>query len=416
MNLKTFICGVSALTLMACGSDVEKLTVDIIQPATDCRQSQLKGYCEYVISADELVYGLLVSDLNGDNILDIFPHGHDSEDRAYLLPSLNETNGLNTPFDRHLCDASDIDQDGDADIFCAHGARKGEGGYGNFLSINTGNLNFEFKPPIGAEDKAGRGRVARFFNLNDDIHPDLVITNYADGNIADPVPSAVFKGLGNFEFEKIENIDLGNSGEMCAEKADWDGDGYEGFLLCDRQVDSRLYVNQRGQLINVTEPIKYAKSWTDAKVFDFNKDDYPDFVAVTKVGLLLVFENSGNADEPFSKPRIRLRLPKILKMEIEDNPLLRRRGAYQLGIFDANNDTHPDILVGTNYPISDGDFRGDFVFYGPDYKNYDSLGTVSSGTGHIAQYNMHSLVIARAGISWSGEVVLLTPAPDSTEP
>ncbi len=389
--------------------------IDYIVPSADCRPSKLPGYCEYVISPGEEVFDLLVADLNDDGTLDIYPHGHDSEDKVYLLPSM-ETSQFRAQNDRHGCDAADLNQDGLTDLYCTNGSQKGKGGDGNKVHLREQNGRFEILNPEGAEDKSGRGRVARFFNLTGDERPDLIVTNYGENSEVDFEPSAIYKGIADLKFTQVEAVDLANSGELCVEKADWDGDGYEGFLLCDRQVDSRLYVNQGGQLINVTEPIKYAKSWTDAKVFDFNNDSFPDFVAVTKVGLLLVFENSGNADEPFSKPRVRVHLPKILDMPIEDNPLLRPRGAYQLGIFDANNDTHPDILIGTDYPTSDGLFRGDFVFYGPKYKNYDSLGSVASGTGHIASYNHHSLVVARAGSNWSGEVVLLTPAPEKNQP
>lgn len=415
-----FLIGLGAIWLSACGETPPMVPVEYITPDTHCTPSRLPGYCEYIISPDENVYNLLVADLNDDGVKDIFPHGHDPEDKAYLLPGLSTLSGLETFFDRHGCDSSDIDLDGDADIYCAHGARRGEGGFGNLISLNDGNGNFTYETPEGAADKLGRGRVAKFFNLDGDKHSDLILTNYADGKIKNLPPSAIYRGLGELGFEQMDTLDLANSGELCIETGDWNNDGFEGFILCDRQGDSRVILNQDGNLTDVTNALEpdadnYRK-WTDGKVFDIDRDGRLDFIAASKALIILIYENSGQENKPFSDLTRHIDLRSKLKLNeiaiISDPP----RGAIKLSVFHANDDPYPDLYIGTDYEMkSDGTkFLGDFVFYGPSFKEYQSLGPAKSGTGHVKPYNEHSIVISRGGTNWPGEVILLTPAPKAS--
>ena len=407
------------LSLNACDEEQNKTgNKNNVVAESDCSPSNLSGYCEYVLSSNEQVYGLLIADLNGDKIQDIFPHGHDKEDETIFMPSLARSNGLRTPMDRHGCTANDIDLDKDIDIFCAYGARKGEGGIGNKIRINNGDGTFSEAAPTGAKDESGRGRQAEFLNLNGDAFPDLVVTNYADTNKLDSPPSKAFIGAKNYSFEQDTTVDLANSGEACLEIADWNNDGFDGFILCDQQGDSRLFVNKNGRLIDKTNllnlPDKPSRTWTDAKVVDINNDGLLDFLTVDKFKKLNIYENTGSIIDPFVTPSQTIPLNSLLQLKTETLKPPPSRGVIKLDVFDVNADQILDLYIGTDLARDDGEgkYLGDFVIFGPNYTEFQSLGVALSGTGHVESYDNQSIVVARGGRNWTGEVILLTPKPE----
>jgi hypothetical protein len=79
----------------------------------------------------EVVWSLIVQDINGDGVKDIFPSGHDKKEEIYYGGDLSSPHGFRSEIfaygaDRHSCTADDFDLNGLADIYCSRGAQQGK--------------------------------------------------------------------------------------------------------------------------------------------------------------------------------------------------------------------------------------------------------------------------------------------------
>jgi len=93
--------------------------------------------------------------------------------------------------------------------------------------------------------------------------------------------------------------------------------------------------------------------------------------------------------------------------------------SVKFAYFDANRDGYLDLYVGTNLKTDSAApaFLGDFILYGPEFEESLWLGEAKTGTGHVKAYDPESVVVARAGQNWAGEVALIRPiSPSNVDP
>ena len=136
------------------------------------------------------------ADVDGDGVADLLLNLHNSDAGAVLYSG--RTDGRYVPVarfgerDRHGCTYADVDGDARLDVYCTMGAGNGTappkknelylqpaGGFVGDIPF-TRNVSLRW----GVADPLGRGRHARFLNLDHDGRPDLFVGNSAAGPTA----------------------------------------------------------------------------------------------------------------------------------------------------------------------------------------------------------------------------------------
>lgn len=244
-------------------------------------------------------WGSAIADYDNDGLQDLFVTGHDANDRIWFDGPSGFQPGplLRTDFvDRHDCDAADIDGDGWVDMYCEIGAEKGTGIKANEVWINNHDRTFRLVTGHGAEDPSGRGRIARFFDLDHDGRPDIYDTVQATDR-PDGLPNFnhVYLNDGNVHFHEVVTIATGNLGYICAAKGDIDGDGWDDLVVCPDTGPGHLFVNNHQLDFTALVTPAIGPQWRDAKLVDVNGDGRDDLVVVTSANVLQVWLNSGRA-------------------------------------------------------------------------------------------------------------------------
>ncbi len=193
------------------------------------------------LSREPAEYGPLWADLNGDGWLDLVFMNHG-------VPSLYVNSGAGSAFvdkaagsgirlsdweydqqgDRHGGSCADYDNDGDADLFVSHGAKRGEtlGVKYDELLNNQGDGTFtEVSLEAGATNRQGRGRTGNWADYDGDGRLDLYAGNYES-------PNVLYRGLrdGTFRDMTAEAGLAGVTGPRVA-WADLDDDGAPDLLV-----------------------------------------------------------------------------------------------------------------------------------------------------------------------------------------
>ncbi|MBQ4820824.1 VCBS repeat-containing protein [Aquimarina sp. MMG016] len=135
--------------------------------------------------------------------------------------------------------ASDIDNDGDQDVFI--GSNSVPGKYGvtpkNYLYNNDGNGNFREVTSDTAPDLSLIGQVydAKFVDVNNDNYQDLILAGHY-------MPITILINNGNSNFKKDDNLSLQNTNGWwnCIEIKDMDNDGDLDIIAGNWGLNSRL--------------------------------------------------------------------------------------------------------------------------------------------------------------------------------
>ena len=200
----------------------------------------------------------LAVDLDADGWTDVMYWNHTDAPHFYLGGPEGFRAGPASafgPLDRHYCSVADVEGDGDPDVFCSSGRRRGRGIGQHELSLDPTSPDGGPAPDIGGViDPFGRGRATTFIDLDSDGLPDLFVATSPDRGDAMPGMNRFFRNVAG-RFVPAPEVGLDRStGGWCAVAADVDGDGDEDLLHClDRSDDARvkglrLYQNDDGQL------------------------------------------------------------------------------------------------------------------------------------------------------------------------
>jgi hypothetical protein len=199
--------------------------------------------------------------------------------------------------DRHDCAWGDPNVDGRPDIYCTHGADSGYGRGPNELWIQQPDRTFVNEASAwGVLDEFGRGRRTTFLDVNHDAYPDLFVGNEyprKDGNLS---PDRLFINVGGTAFRDASEYGLDlELGAICAQSADYDGDGWDDLLICGQFGHGLLlYRNVGGsRFADVTDAVGLAGYSPSAVLVDLNGDHRLDLALVKSTTVLVRIQRDG---------------------------------------------------------------------------------------------------------------------------
>ena len=235
-------------------------------------------------------WGNAWGDFDGDGYLDLWATNHKHK------PSLYRNNGDGTftdiidavwdayPYaDSHGVAWADFDNDGDQDLILVCG---GGGGINaanqthyNHFYVNENGMLVNRAAELGIDFPRLRGRTPLWLDANNDGRLDLILTGYANGDVASSLFEQTATGFENvnarvgFAFET--DISL-------AQISDISGSGNMGVLMGGGVYPRRVYDTSTLPFADLTETVTIRKPYEvqDVAIADFNGDLYPDlFVA-----------------------------------------------------------------------------------------------------------------------------------------
>jgi hypothetical protein len=326
-------------------------------------------------------------DVDNDNDLDLYvtSGGYEFSSSSYaLLDRLYINNGKGQfsrseqqlPAGRNestsCVDASDIDNDGDLDLFV--GVRLRPFLYGvptsGYILLNDGNGLFENSTEKIAPGLIEAGMItdALWSDIDRDQDPDLVI-------VGDWMPVTVFRN----EQGQLENItkQIGLENTQgwwnCLEEADLDRDGNPDFVLgnhglnsrfkCSKDQPLKMYVNdfdRNGKIEHIYTMFNENKEYPIAQQIDIIsqlpslRSKYPTFHSYKGQSISDLFSeeilNTSIVNEARNLRSSILINHDGIRMELKDLPLEAQFSpVYAIMIHDFNNDNYPDILAGGNF-------------------------------------------------------------------
>eukprot|EP00978_Attheya_sp_CCMP212_P042866 scaffold269269_cov48-Attheya_sp.AAC.1 len=240
-----------------------------------------------------------------------------------VLDKQDLLNGADGPkfIDRHNCAYMDINDDGIMDIMCTVGANKGTGNGFNevYLTTQSGALKkvyhhglYKYPTMSSREMTPLKGAVSN----NTDLV--LVTTNGVERTDGMPNQHRMFKKVSQKTsnnhtqfFEEVPGPWIQHSEAKCVIVADFNKDGTDDFLLCDKKDNAKLFLQQSNG--NWTQTVlngttgrgsRNAKHWNQARLEDMNNDGIPDLVVVrshhnVRVFLGMTVAPYFNMDEPY---------------------------------------------------------------------------------------------------------------------
>jgi hypothetical protein len=177
-------------------------------------------------------FSITAGSLNGDNRPDLLFGLH-----SHVLAYLNQPTGLELAFehrggDSHACTIADVNTDDRGDLYCVIGGAHGNGTKRNRLWLQGEDGAYtEHAVAWNLTDPLGRGRRARFLDLNADDRPDLFVGNEYPREDGRPTPNQTFvHAQGRFARPSIGATQ--EIGGLCVESADQNGDGLDDVLVC----------------------------------------------------------------------------------------------------------------------------------------------------------------------------------------
>lgn len=185
-------------------------------------------------------YGSLWGDFNNDNLLDLIYMDHGKgvlmlqQDISGKFLNVSSNAGLKysdwqypQQGDRHGGSCADYNNDGNIDLFIAHGAMRGDTLGVKYDELLQGNGDFTFVDvthSTGTLNHYGRGRIGLWVDYDNDGWLDLYIANHQTNNI-------MYKNNGDGTFTDITDALGVGFLQSRAAWADYDMDGHIDLLL-----------------------------------------------------------------------------------------------------------------------------------------------------------------------------------------
>jgi uncharacterized repeat protein (TIGR01451 family) len=187
---------------------------------------------------------------------------------------------------------ADYDNDGLVDIFIPNGNNRP-----NSLFKNLGNFKFEKVEDDALSADAKNSVGAAWGDYDNDGWMDLIVVN------ASKQPNDLYKNLGNGTFQKVQNniVNEQTGDSHGAAWADLNNDGFLDLYITNDQGASFLYINNG--LGNFTRKLEETISGNLGKSYgaafgDFNKDGHLDLVVSTHTtGQTAFFCHNGSANQ-----------------------------------------------------------------------------------------------------------------------
>lgn len=282
-------------------------------------------------------YGSTVADFDANGWDDAFVNRHyDSFPALYLNDASDFADVTATAFptaprsrDYHDCPVADVDSNGELDVYCTMGGRKGgRGPNPNELWLQSSGTFTEQAGPWGVRDPYGRGRQATFIEANGDGHPDLYVTNQYPRLDGRRGPNQLFVNEAGTGFRRAPELGVnGRLGGKSVQAIDYDVDGDEDLLLCG-QERLLLFRNQAdGGFRDVGRAAGVRGPCIDAVLASINGDSRPDLVLLRGRGLEI---------------RTQTRRHRFARAPFFQRPIERAR---KIAVGDVNGDRRNDVYV-----------------------------------------------------------------------
>jgi hypothetical protein len=261
------------------------------------------------ISYVGMSFGAAWGDFNGDGYDDLWVTNHYRRNQLFLnqkdgtFRDITDTVFAEEPQgDFHGAAWADFDNDGDLDLFQTLGAnsQRDEGDDNQFF-INRNGILVDEAADRGVDYPLGRGRVAVWFDYNNDGLLDVWLGNLSrrDGQ----APPTFFKQLSNHTFvQALDDIQVGTRQSDFAILSDLTGDGKLDLISRggDRKTSSKVNIYDMASqpFKNVTDRLLPADYDADDMIAgDFNNDLRMDLYLVNGNGnTLLINTDNGFID------------------------------------------------------------------------------------------------------------------------
>jgi hypothetical protein len=376
--------------------------------ACDAPPTLSGAYQVRVDSVDRLqspAWNILSADLDVDGDLDVLVHGHRGREGDLIYFREGEKFTRYGPVfspgqDRHACTAADSNGDRFPELYCTTGAERGKGLNANELWINRDGRNFEaVQQDFGAEDAAGRGRLAAFIRFDDDHLPDLVTTVWGPRDDALPNESRIYRNVGG-RFEPIDTGFHGRWGGRCLAVYDLNDDGLDDLFACAEERGARYYLNT-GQ--GDFAPRRGADGftwWWSAAIERGRLDPHP-VLALSGIrfnrSIIVLRGVLEDGDET------------IRRFTCNFDTVGRERQVFCGAVLltDISGDGHVDLYLsrreGWMLQPPEGDIE-DLIILGPDFATYLPVPIAAQGAGARAAAVEGGVMRLSAGENWPGSL------------
>jgi len=230
------------------------------------------------------------TDLNADGKNDIFIGGAKNQNSVLYLSQASAYDSLSTPFESYIRSEVveaiffDSDQDGDMDLYVAHGGtafppKASE--LQDVLYLNDGKGNFsESELPLPLKDKIATGAVA-IHDFDQDGLPDIFVGNRNSNNLyGKPGSGYLMKNQGNNLYQLMDISGFKDLGIItAAEWIDMNDDGLLDLIIAGEWMPISIFINNGETLIESVDRFYLEDtkgSWNCLLVEDFNKDGKMD--------------------------------------------------------------------------------------------------------------------------------------------
>ncbi len=244
----------------------------------------------------ELNLGCCAADFNNDGCIDLYVTSLNTKNKLYknfkakyFIDFSGFSGGVGEDNDRtNSVISGDVDNDGDLDIFITNENST------NRLYLNNGAGIFKeyTKEANLTSDYGGMG--CSFSDIDNDGDIDLFVANWSKENI---LYKNLYKETGEIVFKDVTESS-GVGGKPYAKSngvvfADIDNDGDQDLYVTNRKLSNRLYLNDgKGRFVDKTKELTGLDSLKSYGVIiaDFNGDTYKD-IYVSNVGKNTLFIN-----------------------------------------------------------------------------------------------------------------------------